>query len=177
MTWVEMALIAHLVLYLTEVLLFGVVAAGGLLAMAEVAGAVARPGGGLLSDRVFGGNRKKVFALMAGTTSIMCLIVGLFAPHLSWSLYPVLLILGMGSISFGGVWLTLLSEFGGRRGAGKAVGLGGMITLAGAAVGPPVFGYIVDTTGSYTGAWISLACGGAVCLLLLVFVRESRRRI
>jgi ACS family hexuronate transporter-like MFS transporter len=177
MTWVEMALIAHLVLYLTEVLLFGVVAAGGLLAMTEVAGAVARPGGGLLSDRVFGGNRKKVFALIAGTTSIMCLIVGLFAPHLSWSLYPVLLILGMGSISFGGVWLTLLSEFGGRRGAGKAVGLGGMITLAGAAVGPPVFGYIVDTTGSYTGAWISLACGGAVCLLLLVFVRESKRRI
>ncbi|HUT71600.1 MAG TPA: hypothetical protein VMW89_13085 [Desulfatiglandales bacterium] len=40
---------------------------------------------------------------MAGTTSIMCLIVGLFAPYLSWSLYPVLLILGMGSISFGGV--------------------------------------------------------------------------
>jgi len=56
---------------------------------------------------------------MAGTTSIMCLIVGLFAPYLSWSLYPVLLILGMGTISFGGVCLTLLSEFGGRRGAGK----------------------------------------------------------
>ena len=53
---------------------------------------------------------------MAGTTSLMCLIFGLFAPHLSWSLYPVLLILGIGSISFGGVWLTLLSEFGGRRG-------------------------------------------------------------
>jgi ACS family hexuronate transporter-like MFS transporter len=50
-----MALIAHLVLYLTEVLLFGVVAAGGLLAMTEVAGAIARPGAGLLSDRVFGG--------------------------------------------------------------------------------------------------------------------------
>jgi ACS family hexuronate transporter-like MFS transporter len=177
MTWIEMALIAHLVLYLTEVLLFGVVAAGGLLAMTEVAGAVARPGGGLLSDRAFGGSRKKVFALMAGTTSITCLIVGLFAPHLSWSLYPVLLILGMGSISFGGVWLTLLSEFGGRWGAGKAVGLGGMITLAGAAVGPPVFGYIVDRSGSYTWAWISLACGGAVCLLLLCFVREGRRKI
>jgi len=177
MTWVEMALIAHLVLYLTEVMLFGVVAAGGLLAMTEVAGAVARPGGGLLSDRVFGGNRKRVFILMAGTTSTMCLIMGFLGPYLSWSLYPALLILGMGSISFGGVWLTLLSEFGGRRGAGRAVGLGGMITLAGAAVGPPFFGFIVDATGSYTWAWLSLAFGGALCALLLVFVRESKRKI
>jgi len=177
MTWVEMALIAHLVLYLTEVMLFGVVAAGGLLAMTEVAGAIARPGGGLLSDRVFGGNRKKVFMLMAGTTSTMCLIMGFLGAYLSWSLYPALLILGMGSISFGGVWLTLLSEFGGRRGAGRAVGLGGMITIAGAAVGPPLFGFIVDTTGSYTWAWLSLAFGGALCVLLLVFVRESKRKI
>ena len=177
MTWVEMALIAHLVLYLTEVLLFGIVAAGGLLAMTEVAGAIARPGAGLLSDRVFGGNRKKVFILMAGTTSTMCLIMGFLGPYLSWSLYPALLILGMGSISFGGVWLTLLSEFGGRRGTGRAVGLGGMITLAGAALGPPFFGLIVDTTHSYTWAWLSLAFGGALCVLLLVFVRESKRKI
>jgi hypothetical protein len=48
-------LIAHLVLYLTEVLLFGVVAAGELLAMTQVAGAIARPGAGLLSYRVFAG--------------------------------------------------------------------------------------------------------------------------
>jgi len=152
-------------------------AAGGLLAMTEVAGAIARPGGGLLSDRVFGGNRKKVFILMAATTSTMCLIMGFLGPYLSWSLYPALLILGMGSISFGGVWLTLLSEFGGLRGTGRAVGLGGMITLAGAALGPPFFGLIVDATHSYTWAWLSLAFGGALCVLLLVFARESKRKI
>ena len=177
MTWIEMALIAHLVLYLTEVLLFGVVAAGGLLAMTEVAGAVARPGGGLLSDRVFGGNRKTVFILMAGTTSIMCSAVAFLGPYLSWLLYPALLLLGLGSISFGGVWLTLLSEFGGRLGAGKAVGLGGMITIAGGALGPPFFGFIVDTTHSYRWAWLSLAFGGALCLMLLLFVKESKRKI
>jgi len=61
--------------------------------------------------------------------------------------------------------------------AGRAVGLGGMITLAGAALGPPLFGLIVDTTHSYTWAWLSLAFGGALCVLLLVFVRESKRKI
>ncbi|GAI81776.1 unnamed protein product, partial [marine sediment metagenome] len=65
LAWVELTIIAHLVLYLTEALLFPVVVAGGLLAMTEVAGAIARPGSGFLSDRVFGGKRKPLFTLMA----------------------------------------------------------------------------------------------------------------
>jgi sugar phosphate permease len=177
LVWVEMSVIVHLVLYLTEVLFFGVVAAGGLLAMTEAAGAICRPASGLLSDRIFGGSRKQVFLLMAGVTSITCIILGFFGPYLSWALFPILFILGMGSIAWGGIYLTLLAEFGGRRGAGKAVGLGGIITVSGSVVGPPFFGFIVDTLGSYKLAWLSLALGAALCVLLLLFVREGRRRI
>lgn len=177
LAWVEMAVIAHLVLYLTEVLLFGVVAAGGILAMTEAAGAIAKPGSGFLSDRVFGGNRKPAFMLMAGAASVMCFIVGLFGAGLSWELYLALFILGIGGIGFGGIFLTLMSEFGGRRGAGKAVGVGGIITLAGATLGPTFFGYIVDTFGSYKWAWISLGFVATICVLLLFFVREGERKI
>jgi sugar phosphate permease len=177
MTWVEMAIIAHLVLYLTEVLLYGVVAAGGLLAMTEVAGAAARPGAGFISDWAFRGNRKHVFMLIAGTASSMSLVIGLCGYYLSWLLYPVLVLMGIGGIAFGGIWLTLLSEFGGTRGAGKAVGLGGVITIAGGAIGAPFFGHIVDATGSYQWAWLSLAIVSALCVLLLLLVREERRKI
>jgi len=177
MSWVEMSVIAHLVLYLTEVLVFGAVAAGGLLAMTEVAGGVARPGAGFISDWAFTGNRKYVFMFIAGTASGMSLVIGLSGSHLSWLLYPVLILMGVGGIGFGGIWLTLLSEFGGRRGAGKAVGLGGVITIAGGAIGPPFFGYIVDATGSYQWAWVSLALVSALCVLLLLFVREEQRKI
>ena len=177
LAWVEFALIAHLVLYLTEALLFGVVAAGGVLAMTEAAGAIARPMSGFLSDRVFGGNRKQVFMLMAGATSIASFIVGVFGADFSWALYPALFILGMGAIGFGGLYLTLLSEFGGRRGAGKAVGLGGIITMAGGSIGPIFFGYIVDTFGSYKLAWISLGVVASGCVLILFFVREGKRKI
>ena len=177
LTWVQMALVAHLVLYLTEELLFGVVAAGGSLAMAQAAGAIGKPGSGLLSDRIFRGSRKQVLMLMAGTTSFMCLMVGLFGSYLSWALYPVLFILGMGGLGFGGLYLTLMAEFGGRRGAGRAVALGGVITLVGVAAGPVFFGYIVDSSGSYKSAWISLVVMGALSVLLLLFVRESRREI
>ena len=177
LTWFEMTLITYLVLYLKEVLLLGVVAAGVLLAMAEAGGAVARPGGGILSDRVFKGNRKKVLMLMAAMASVTSLLVGLLGPYLSWLLYPVLILLGMGGIGFGGIYLTLLSEFAGRRGAGKAVGLGGIITLAGSAIGPAVFGRILDAFGSYTFAWLSLTFVSTVCVFLLFLVKEEKRKI
>ena len=177
LAWVEMATIAHLVLYLKEALLFSVVAAGGVLAMTEAAGAIGKPGSGLLSDRVFGGSRKKVFMLIAGAASAMCLLLGLFGPRISWALYPVLFVLGLTSIGFGGVYLTLISELGGKGGAGKATGLGMTVTLGGSILGPPLFGYIVDISGSYELAWLSLASVAGLCVLVLFFVREGKRRI
>ena len=177
LAWVEFTIIAHLVLYLTEALLFPVVAAGGLLAMTEAAGAIARPGSGLLSDRVFGGRRKPIFLLMASTASAMCLLLGLFGSYLSWALYPVLFLMGMGGIGFGGIFLTLMSEFGGRYGAGKAAGLGGTVSMGGIILGPVVFGHIVDTSGSYELAWLSSAFVAALCVLLLLFVKEERKKV
>ena len=177
LNWFEMTLITYLVLYLKEVLMFGVVSAGVLLAMVEAGGAIARPGGGILSDGVFRGNRKKVFMLMAATASVTSLLVGLLGPHLSWLLYPVLLLMGMGGLGFGGIYLTLLSEFAGRRGAGKAVGLGGILTLLGSVIGPAVFGRILDTSGSYTFSWLSLTLVSTVCLFFLLLVKEEKRKI
>jgi len=175
--WVEFAVIGHLVLYLTEGLLIPVVMAGGMLAMAEIAGAIARPGSGLLSDRVFGGNRKPVLTLMAVITSAMCLVIGFFGSYLSWAIYPVLFLLGMGGVGFGGIYLTILAEFGGPRGAATSVGLAAVVSMCGTIIGPVAFGYIVDISGSYQLAWLSLAFMATLCVLLLLFVREEKRKI
>jgi cyanate permease len=99
----------------------------------------------------------------------------LFGPFLSWLLYPVLVFMGIGGIAFGGIWLILLSEFGGRRGAGKVVGLGGVIAITGAAIGPPFFGHMVDATDSYRRVWLSLALVSALCVVLLL--KEKHRKI
>jgi len=176
-SWVDMATMAHLVLYLTEVILVPVVTAGGLLAVAQAAGAVAKPGSGLLSDWVFRGHRKPVFMMMAGISCAMCLLVGLIGSHLSWALYPVLFMLGLAATGFGGVFIALISELGGRQGAGKATGLAITVTMGGSMFGPIVFGHIVDVSASYELAWLSLAFMSAFCVLLLLFVREGRKRI
>lgn len=177
LNWVEMAMIGHFVLYLNKALLLPVVAAGGLLAMAEIAGAVARPVSGWVSDRGFGGRRKPVFMFFGITSAVMSVVMALEGPHLGGWLYPVVFILGIGAVGFGGVYLTLLSELGGRGGAAKAAGLGNTIAMGGSILGPPSFGYIVDVSGSYTLAWLSLAAAGALSAVAVLLVRESRRML
>ena len=177
LNWVEMAMISHFVIYANKALGFAVVAAGGLLAISEIAGAVARPISGIVSDRMFGGRRKPVFIFFAASAAVACLMLGLIGKSLSWGIYPVIFVLGVGGIGFGGVYLTLLSELGGRGGAAKAAGFGSTIGVGGSILGPPIFGYIVDSTGSYNVAWLLQAFMAALCILLLNFVREEKRKI
>ncbi|MDO8568878.1 MAG: MFS transporter [Dehalococcoidales bacterium] len=174
LAWVEFTVMAHLTLYLTEALFLPIVAAGGILAMVQFAGAMARPGAGLLSDRAFNGRRKPVFMLMAGVTCAICLTIGLLGPTLSWGIYPVLFLLGFGGTSFGGVFLTLISELAGRQAVGKAVGMSSTIANLGFFFGPVIFGSLVDRSGSYQIAWLSLALMAGLCLCLLLFVREKK---
>lgn len=176
LNWVEMAMIGHFILYAARDLLMSMVAAGGLLAVAEVAGAVARPVSGIISDRLLGGRRKGIFMFFGATAALSALALSLGGPRLGWLLYPSVFLLGTGAIGFGGVYLTLLSELGGRGGAAKAAGLGSTIAVGGSILGPPTFGRIVDVSGSYKLAWLSLAVAGVLSVVSLIFVDESRRK-
>ncbi|MFC1935686.1 MFS transporter [Chloroflexota bacterium] len=174
---VEFAVIAHLVLYLTEALLFPVVAAGVILAVTEAGGALGKPGGGFLSDRFFGGSRRTVYILWGGIACAMCILITLWGATLSWALYPILFTLGVTSIGWGGVHLTLVAELAGSELVGTATGVVSVITVVGMILGPILFGYIVDASDSYQLAWLSLTVFAAICVAALLFVREERRRI
>ncbi len=183
---VEFAVIAHLVLYLTEALFFPVVTAGVILGVTEIGGALGKPGGGFLSDRFFGSSRRKVYMLWGGIACAMCVLITLFGASLSWALYSILsalgfallgFALGVGAIGWGGVHLTLVAELAGKELVGTATGVFGVAVMGGAILGPILFGYIVDATGSYQLAWLSCAVFAAICVAALFFVREGRRRI
>ncbi|MFC2043789.1 MFS transporter [Chloroflexota bacterium] len=174
---VEFALIAHLVLYLTEALFFPILAAGGILAMTEAAGVLGKPAGGIISDRLLGGSRRKVLLLWGGIASVMCFLLTVFGSDLSWGLYPILLALGVTVIGFGGVQLTLTAELAGKELAGIAAGMNGVAASLGIIVGPIVFGHIVDVTGSYQLAWFSCTVFAVISVLAVLFVREERKKI
>lgn len=59
--------------YLKEGLMFGAIAAAGLFAMSEIAGA-----SGIISDRIFGRIRKPGLIMISGTVSLLCLALTLW---------------------------------------------------------------------------------------------------
>ena len=68
-------------------------------------------------------------------------------------------------------------EIAGKELAGIVSGISTIIVMIGIIAGPPVFGYIIDKTASYQAGWQLLAILAAVAAVLLLFVREERRRI
>ena len=173
---VEFAVLAHLVLYLTEDLLYPVVTAGALLALTESGGIVGKPLSGIVSDRLFGSSRKKVFMIWAGVSFIVCLAMALLGSSLGWAIYPLLFLFGICGIGWGGLGLTLVGELAGIELAGRVAAINSLVANAGIATGPLLFGYLVDTSGYYP-AWLMSAALSAVCAIAILFVREERRRM
>ncbi len=173
---VEFGAIAHLAVYLKEVALFTVVVAGLGLAMLEGGGAFGKPLAGLLSDRVFGSSRRKPFVLMAFIACGLCVALIFITQTIPlWTLFTILAILGLTAVGWGGLWLTLVGEFAGKEHIGMVVGFSTMIVALGSAIGPSIFGYLVDLSGSYQPAWLLLAIFAAMCGTLIFFVRETKR--
>jgi sugar phosphate permease len=149
------------------------VVAAKYLVATQVSGVAGRVLFGLLSDRVFGGQRRIVLAI-AGVGSIACaLLLSGAAPGAGPRLLvPLAAGIGFFGVGWNGVQHTLMAELAGPRAAGTAVGLGLAISSLGVTVCPPVFGLVVERVGGYGFAWGALAAGMAVALLLLIPVRE-----
>lgn len=177
MNWVEMAILGHFVLYANDVLGVTAVFAGGLLATAETAGAISRPASGVVSDWLFRGARRPVFLIFAVIATALCLVIAIAGHSLGVLLYPVVFLLGIGTVGFGAIFFTMISEFGGRTGAGTASALGSTVSMIGSILGPPAFGMIVDASGSYRLAWLSLVVFGAIAVAALMMVREGEQRV
>jgi ACS family hexuronate transporter-like MFS transporter len=170
---VQTVFLAFLVLYLRDVVQIALVVAAKYLVTAQISGAIGRIGFGLLSDRLFGGRRRIVLAI-AGLGSIACaLALSATAPGTGpWRLTPLAVGIGVFGVGWNGVQHTLMAELAGPRAAGTAVGLGLAISSLGVTVCPPVFGMVVERLGGFGAAWITLAVGMVVALLLLIPVRE-----
>jgi len=166
---------AFLALYLQGVVGLSLLAASRYLALAQGGGALGRVAFGMLSDRVFGGGRRAPLAI-AGCTSALCSVAIAFTgPGTPGPWLAVLaLVFGFAGIGWNGVQHTLMAELAGPGGATTAVGLGLAVSSAGVMLGPPVFGWLVQSAGGYRIPWLALAGSMAVGLIVLALVRERR---
>lgn len=172
----QSSLLAYFALFARESQGLGVVAAGGLLALAQTGGTLARLAWGVVSDRLFGGRRRPGLVLNATVGAAMSLLFasGLQLPGPAASIAAVLA--GAGAFGWVGLYLALAAEVGGPRHAGLLTGIAVACAWSGVLVGPPLFGGLLEATGGYRWPWLLLAATGLAAATALHRIPPLVRR-
>lgn len=174
----QFAFISYLVLYLKESQGMSAGLAGGLLAVAMAGAAVGRIMWGLASDLLLKGRRVVALAL-AGSTSVLAMtLMGVLPDGTSTAgVATVVLLVGLTSLGWTGLFGILIAELGGPALTGTAMGFAVTVVRGVAFSVPPLFGLIVDRNDSYDIAWWAMAGLAGFGTLLLLFLRpQSWRR-
>ena len=156
----QSSVLAHLALYARDTFALSPVAAGQMLALAQAGGTASRLAWGAISDRFFGGRRRPgvVLNALVGSSAYALLSLGDRLPVAG--LVPLAVIAGVGAFGWVGLYFALVAEIGGARYAGLLTGVAVAFAWSGVLVGPPIFGLLVDRTGSYAWPWLGLASIG-----------------
>ncbi|MGE5618769.1 MAG: MFS transporter [Sphingomonadaceae bacterium] len=174
----QLALISYIALYLMEFLLVPaipdehtrIVAAGGYLALCQAGGVFGRIFWGVVSDRLFHGRRMVVLALVGMLAALMSLAVASIEPGLPLGVLSVVtFVYGATAIGWNGLYHAAMAETAGRRFAATGTGFGMTLNQFGVVGGPPLFGFVVDISGSYRIGWGMLAAFCTLGAILSVY--------
>ena len=172
----QMSLLTYVPLYLKETMGLSAYWASQALALIQMGGMVGRIGWGLVSDRLFQGKRKIVLVLIGLLSVALSLCLGLMPPGAPlYFLLPVIFLSGLCMVGYQGVSYALIGEIAGKAQTGAALGIVITVNSVGTIIGTPLFGHLVDSTGSYSIAWLLLA--GAILLgimALIFFLKEPK---
>ncbi len=120
-------------------------AAGRLLAAAQLCGAASRLGAGYWSDRA--GSRMRPMRILAITTGAGMLALAVATAAGSSAAVPILLACGVVAVSTNGLAFTAVAEFAGSAWAGRALGVQNTGQNALAAATPPVLALAIGSIG------------------------------
>ena len=173
----QLSLITYVPLYLKDAMGFSAYWASQALALTQAGAMIGRVGWGVASDRLFGGRRKIVLVVIGLLSAVLIALLSLMTHQSSlYLLLPVLFLAGICLVGYQGVSYALIGELAGKAKTGTALGMMITINAAAATLGTPLFGYIVDRTGSYAIAWQALAgILGLGIVGLATLLREPHR--
>ena len=92
-----------------------------------------------------------------------------------WLIWVAAVLTGLGPSSWNSVGMLGLIVFAGPRAAGRASGVILFGFLIGLGIGPPLFGWMVDTSGTYTGVWLSSLVAAIAGTLVMVAWKPPER--
>jgi len=94
-----------------------------------------------------------------------------------WLIWVGAVLTGIGPSSWNSVGMLGLIIFAGPRAAGHASGVILFGFLIGLGIGPPLFGWMVDVSGSYTGVWMSSLAAAIAGMLVMVAWKPPERAV
>ena len=173
---VQLSLAGFMVLFLRDRVGMSVAEAGAMLALAQAGGIVGRIGWGIVSDVVFGGRRKIVMAIFSVMAAVSMVVLAMTGPDTSrLVLLVTLVVAGVSAIGWNGINMLFVAEIAGRQASATAAGLNLTCSYLGIMVGPPIFGYLVDRSGSYSTAFLVGAAASLASLVLLAPIKPPEQ--
>ena len=171
---VQYACTTYLVLFLHERWGVSAILAASLLAQAHLGAVVSRVSYGWLTDRWLGGDCKAMLQWISAVALGVILLLLLLPPSLPLLLLSVIIILyGLSGLAWGGLYQTLSVELSGQEFAGVSSGIATTFLHLGNFAIVPLFGYMVDVTGSYTSSWGLLMLSQLFGIMLLGGVQPA----
>ncbi|MFB4161192.1 MFS transporter [Geomicrobium sp. JSM 1781026] len=173
----QMSLNTYLILYTNQVLLIPLVLAGMLLVISEISGSSGRIIWGIVSDKIFHGNRFIILCVIAIISAGCALVMGMLPAEPPVILLVTTVILfGFSIAGYNGIWLNAATEVVPKEQSGLASGFTTSFGAWGVILGPPLFGLITDVTGSFQVAWFTLATLMAIVSILFFVLHYQMRR-
>ncbi len=172
----QLSLITYVPLYLKDAMGFSPYWASQALALTQAGAMIGRVGWGIASDRLFGGRRKIVLILIGLLSATLIALLSVMTQRSSlYLLLAILFLAGICLVGYQGVSYAFIGELAGKARTGTALGMMITINAAAATLGTPLFGYLVDRSGSYAIAWQALAgILGIGIVGLATLLREPR---
>ncbi|WP_353236089.1 MFS transporter [Diaphorobacter ruginosibacter] len=171
---VQLSLTTYLVTYLHDALAYTLIAAGAVLSVAQVGGIAGRVLWGWVADRYMGA--RNMLAALAALMAVSAIAAAMFSADMPPLLImAVLVVFGATAIGWNGVYLAEVARQAPAGLASVATGGTLAITFLGVVLGPPVFGAMVELSGTYRISFALLAVPTLACCVLLLLGRKSER--
>ncbi|RST77374.1 MFS transporter [Siminovitchia acidinfaciens] len=167
----QMILNTYLVLFSYERLGISLFLSGTLLVISEVGGSFGRISWGVISDRLFKGERIVVLFIISLLAACVSVLVAFLPASTSyWMMIPIAFLFGFSISGFNGIWMNATTELVPPDQSGLATGFSITVGSWGVMIGPPLFGLILDMTGSFRMGWLFVTSIMMIVMFLLFSV-------
>jgi len=161
---------SFLTLYLREVAFASLPMASFAIGFAQTTSAFGRIFWGVICDKWFIGRRRVLMGLLTGGASVLLFSMVWVNP--GWGFWLGLTLaglLGFSIASYAPIALAMTLEMVEPRLSGSALGCSMTGVFIGGMIGPPVFGLVIDLSGSFETGWVFTSVATCVGVLILTF--------